>query len=67
MVAAEGAGGSSLQQLRQWQWHPQQIAAKVGAGNGGRSGGSARADNNQLKSGTKDVQNITFRGRQQWP
>jgi hypothetical protein len=32
----------------------------AGAGNGGGSGGSARADNNQPKSGSKDVQNITL-------
>jgi len=32
--------------------------ASAGAGNSGESRGSARADNNQPKSGSKDVQNI---------
>ena len=34
---------------QQWQWCRQPTVAMVGAGNGGRSGGSARADNNQPK------------------
>ena len=36
--------------------------ATVGAGNGGCSRGSARADNNQPKSGSKDAQNINGDG-----
>jgi hypothetical protein len=35
-------------------------AATVGAGNSGCSKGSVRGDNNQPKSGSKDVQNITL-------
>ena len=35
-------------------------AQRAGAGNGGKSRGSARADNNQPKSGSEDVQNITW-------
>ena len=42
----QGAWGSSLRPRLQWQWCPQTIAATVGAGNGCRSEGSARADNN---------------------
>jgi hypothetical protein len=34
--------------------------AVAGAGNSGESTGSVRADNNQPKSGSKDVQNITL-------
>jgi hypothetical protein len=34
--------------------------AAPGAGNSGKSRGSARADNNQPKSGSKDDQNITL-------
>jgi hypothetical protein len=35
-------------------------AATVGAGNSGCNEGSARADNNQPKSGSKDVQKSTL-------
>jgi len=45
---------------KEQQWRPQPTAAITGAGNGGRSGGSARADNNQPNIGSKDVQNITL-------
>jgi hypothetical protein len=34
--------------------------AVAGAGNSGESRGSPRADNNQPKSGSKDVQNISL-------
>ena len=34
--------------------------AAAGEGNSGKSRGSARTDNNQPKSGSKDVQNITL-------
>jgi hypothetical protein len=49
------ARGSGLRPRRQWQWCPQPTAATAGAGNVGRSGGSARADNNQPKSGSKEI------------
>jgi hypothetical protein len=57
---AEGAGGRGQRLWRQWQWRRQPMEATAGAGNSGRSKGSARADNNQPKSGSKDVQNITL-------
>ncbi len=47
---AEGAGGSGLRPQRQWQWCWQPTAASTRAGNGGRSRGSERADNNQPKA-----------------
>ena len=49
MVVAKGARGGGLRLQQQWQWCRQPTVAMVGAGNGGRSGGSARADNNQPK------------------
>jgi len=49
VVAAKGAGGGGLRLQQQWQWCRQPTVATVGAGNGGRSGGSVRADNNQPK------------------
>ena len=48
-AVVEGAGG------RGQRFAAAAPAATVGAGNGGLSGGSARADNNQLKSGSKNV------------
>ena len=41
----------------QLQWCPQPTAATVKAGNGGQSRGSARADNNQPKSGSNSSRN----------
>ncbi len=38
----EGAGGSSLQPRRQWQWCWQPTAASTRASNDGRSRGSAK-------------------------
>ena len=42
---------------RQWQWCRQPTTATARAGNGGRSRGGARADNNQPKSGSNSSRN----------
>ncbi len=42
---------------RQWQWRQQPTAASARAGNGGRSRGSTRADNNEPKSGSNGSRN----------
>jgi hypothetical protein len=53
----QGAGDSGLRPRRRWQWRPQPTVATAGAGNGGQSRCSARADNNQPKSGSNSSRN----------
>jgi hypothetical protein len=54
-TAVHGCGDSG--------WRQQPTAATAGAGNGGRSRGSARADNNQPKSGSNSSRNGAGGGR----
>jgi len=47
-VAAERAGGSGLRPRQQWQCHRPPMAATAGAGNGDKSRGSMRAENEKV-------------------